>query len=44
LELTTAVQINSGLGRIYLWAVKPIHRVLMPILLKRLCHRLSKGC
>ena len=44
LELTTAVQIKSGLGRIYLWAVKPIHWVLMPILLKRLCHRLSKGC
>jgi hypothetical protein len=41
LELFTAVQVNSSLGRLYLWAVKPIHKLLMPVILQRLCHRLE---
>lgn len=43
LHLTTAVQINSRLGSIYLLAVRPVHRVLMPTLIKRLSHRLSNA-
>ena len=44
LQLITAVQINSRLGRIYLWAIKPIHMLLMPMIMRRLCHRLENGC
>ena len=44
LQLITAVQINSRLGRIYLWAIKPIHMLLMPMIMRRLCHRLKNGC
>ena len=44
LQLITAVQTNNRLGRIYLCLIKPVHRVLMPMIMKRLCHRLQKGC
>ena len=44
LQLLTIVQINSSLGRMYLWAVKPIHSMLMPVIMRRLCNRLKNGC
>jgi hypothetical protein len=44
LQLLTAVQLNSRLGKVYFFTVKPIHKLLMPILVKRLCKRLAKGC
>jgi hypothetical protein len=44
LQLITSVQVNSSLGRIYLWAVKPIHTMLMPVIMRRLCNRLKNGC
>jgi hypothetical protein len=44
LKLLTAVQLNSRLGKVYFFMVKPIHKLLMPILVKRLCNRLAHGC
>jgi hypothetical protein len=44
LKLLTAVQFNSRLGKVYFFVVKPIHKLLMPALIKRLCHRLAFGC
>lgn len=44
LLLTTVVQINSILGKIYFWIVKPIHKLIMPILTQRLCQRLKNSC
>lgn len=44
LQLLTAVQLNSRLGRIYFYLVKPMHKLLMPTLIKRLSRRLSYCC
>jgi hypothetical protein len=44
LQLLTAVQINSLLGRIYFSITKPIHRMLMPAIAKRICQRLAESC
>jgi hypothetical protein len=44
LHLITAVQLNSRLGRIYFYLVKPIHKLLMPILAKRLSGQLASSC
>jgi hypothetical protein len=41
LQLLTAVQLNSRLGKVYLFLVMPMHKLLMPILIKRLCNRLA---
>ncbi len=40
IKLITAVQINSFLGKVYMFMVKPVHQLLMPAVLKRLCKRL----
>ncbi|MEO1261348.1 MAG: DUF2867 domain-containing protein [Bacteroidota bacterium] len=39
---TTTVQFNNQVGRIYFLPVKPIHRLIMPIILKRM-YREWKG-
>jgi hypothetical protein len=44
LQLLTAVQRNSRLGKVYFFIVKPIHKLLMPILVKRLCNQLAHSC
>ncbi len=44
LKLLTAVQFNSRLGRMYFFVINPIHKLLMPQLVKRLSHRLAHGC
>jgi hypothetical protein len=44
LKLLTAVQLNSRLGKVYFFMVKPIHKLLMPILVKRLCNQLAHRC
>ena len=44
LKLFTVIQFNSRLGRAYFLVVKPIHRLLMPVLVRRLCHRLVHAC
>jgi hypothetical protein len=44
LHLITAVQLKSRLGRIYFYLVKPIHKLLMPILVKRLSGQLTSSC
>jgi hypothetical protein len=41
LKLITLVQINSSLGKAYFFLVKPVHKMLMPIIVKRLCKRLA---
>lgn len=38
---TTKVTIHNMVGHIYFYAVKPIHKYFMPIILKRLRHRLE---
>lgn len=43
LTLFTAVQFNGKLGRRYFFVVKPVHKLLMPVLVKRLCARLAKS-
>ncbi len=40
--LATTVQMNSWIGRLYFLPVKPIHRILVKALLKRMAKRLIK--
>jgi hypothetical protein len=42
LKLTTAVRIHNQLGKIYFALVKPVHKLIMPQILKRQQERLVK--
>ena len=42
-QLVTVVQINNTLGKVYFFIVKPIHRLLMPGAVRRLCKQLEKS-
>jgi hypothetical protein len=44
LTLLTAVQFNNKSGRIYFKLTKPLHKLLMPVLMKNLSRRLAQGC
>jgi hypothetical protein len=41
-SLATTVQYNGGLGKLYFFFVKPFHRLIVPVILKRIAKRLSK--
>lgn len=43
LLLSTTVQFNATLGRIYFTPVRPIHRLVVPLLLRRMARLLSKA-
>lgn len=40
IAMVTAVQIHNLLGRLYFLPVKPVHKIIVPILLKRIAQRL----
>ena len=40
-SLTTAVQINSSLGKVYFFLVRPFHSLIMPVVVKRLALSLA---
>lgn len=44
IQLTTIVQINSFVGKVYFFLVKPMHRLLMPIIMNRLSKKLKNCC
>jgi hypothetical protein len=44
IKLTTIVKINSFLGKVYFFLVKPIHKLLMPTVTKRLSNKLKNSC
>ena len=41
--LATTVQFNGWLGRAYFLPVRPVHRLAVPVLLKRMARRLREG-
>jgi len=42
LHLTTTVKFNNWLGRLYFIPVGPVHRIIVPILLKRMAKELLR--
>lgn len=41
-SLATTVQYNGRLGKLYFFFVKPFHRLIVPVVLKRIAKRLEK--
>lgn len=42
LKLITIVQINNTFGKIYFFLIKPFHKLIMPLIVKRIKNRLIK--
>jgi hypothetical protein len=42
LVVSTVVRINNMFGKFYFYVVKPIHRVLVPIMIKRMVRNIDK--
>jgi len=43
IALATTVQFNNWLGKVYFLPVKPIHRIIVPILLKRMAKQIQEN-
>lgn len=39
--LTTTVKFNGWMGKVYFLPVKPVHKILLPVMLKRMAKRLE---
>lgn len=42
LALSTIVKINNRLGKVYMFFVKPVHKIIVPIMLKRMAQSIEK--